>query len=291
MKIRLALFAVALLLLPPLALLIAGESWPQTEHIDGAFAVPFLLSTLAIAALGYGLDTDLHRRKHTSLLRTQRRYVLSLAMAGAGLGVLLGYLNLFVASWVSPNNSIVAGWLCGALLGAVLLPTLLITRLWLASFLLRSLTRMLPLPAPKPEPTASLLLLIALAGLLSGALWTPALSVLFWLSPLLLLLSLQLLWSESTVFTGLQQGDWSRVVLSALSGIVIGTLALTLYRLLGGTLYLATSNASNALVLAVFGLLCVQLGDVIAERLRGKTRSAMFLSKKKFPIPVVVKKD
>jgi len=173
----------------------------------------------------------------------------------------------------------------------VLLPSVLITRLWLANFLLRSLTRRLTLPALNPEPTASLLLLLALAGLLGGALWTEMLSVLFWLSPLLLLLALQLFWQESTVLAGLQQGDWSRVVLSALSGILIGTLALSLYQLLGGTLYLVLSNASNALVLAVFGLLCVQLGDLVAERLRGKTRSAMFLSKKKFPIPVVVKKD
>lgn len=291
MIIRLAVFAITLLFLPPLAWLIAGEGGPQAEIIDGTFALPFLLSTLAMATTGYALDADLHRRQHTSLLRTQRRYVLYLSATGAGLGLLLNYLNVFVASWLAPHTAWLTSVICSALLGAVLLPTILITRLWLASFLLRRLTRILPLPALQAESTAALLLLIALAGLPSGALWAQTLGILFWLSPLLLLLALQLLWSESTVFAGLQQGDWSRVVLSALSGILIGTLTLSLYRLLGGTLYLALSNASNAFALAVFGLLCVQLGDVIAERLRGKTRSEMFLSKKKFPIPVVVKKD
>jgi len=40
----------------------------------------------------------------------------------------------------------------------------------------------------------------------------------------------------------------------------------------------------------VFGLLCLQLSDVLAENWRGKSRTALFKGKKKFPIPVVVKK-
>jgi hypothetical protein len=54
-------------------------------------------------------------------------------------------------------------------------------------------------------------------------------------------------------------------------------------------------NFTNALYaqvgFALFGLLCLQLGDVIAENWRGKSRTAMYSQKKKFPIPVVVKKS
>jgi len=39
----------------------------------------------------------------------------------------------------------------------------------------------------------------------------------------------------------------------------------------------------------LFGLLCLQLGDVIAENWRGRKRAGLFQQKKKFPIPVIVR--
>jgi hypothetical protein len=42
---------------------------------------------------------------------------------------------------------------------------------------------------------------------------------------------------------------------------------------------------------AQFGLLCLQLGDVIAENWRGKNSNELFKQKKKFPIPVIVRKN
>jgi hypothetical protein len=113
-----------------------------------------------------------------------------------------------------------------------------------------------------------------------------------WLAPLLLLVALQLLWSESTIFDGLGVGNWSRVLFASVSGIVVANIAAATYRFNGGTLDV---NLAHPLIAqagyALFGLLCLQLGDVISENWRGKPRASNFLQRKKFPVPVVVKKN
>jgi hypothetical protein len=75
-----------------------------------------------------------------------------------------------------------------------------------------------------------------------------------------------------------------------LSGLVAGNLAVVVFKSAGGTLIVQLPNVAFAqLGYVLFGLLCLQLGDVIAEFWRGKTRATV-LKKKPFPIPVVVKK-
>jgi len=71
---------------------------------------------------------------------------------------------------------------------------------------------------------------------------------------------------------------------------VVGGIALAAFRLSGGTIYLAADTWQLIVGLALFGLLCLQVGDVVAENWRGKKRTDVF-KKKPFPIPVVSKKD
>jgi hypothetical protein len=291
MKIRLALFALALLILPPLSQWIAEASDSPHSNLVGTSWLPSLLADLLIAALVYALDAHLRHRKHASLLHSQGNYVAWLAATGATLSVLLSYLNVFAVSWIAPQDSLLGGLLILLISGALLLPAVLVLRLWLASFGLRGFTRRLSIPVLSPEPAAYGLLLLALAGLFAGSVWTAPLWLLFWSAPLLLLLALQLLWHESTIFAGLAQGDWSRVLLTALSGCLLGALWLLIYRVSGGTFYLTLPLASLPLAGALFGWLCLQLGDVVAEAWRGKTRRDIVTKRKPFPIPVVVRKD
>ncbi|HLY95813.1 MAG TPA: hypothetical protein VKO66_01250, partial [Sideroxyarcus sp.] len=128
------------------------------------------------------------------------------------------------------------------------------------------------------------------SGLLGGPVWPEYLGWLFWLSPLLLLAALQLLWNESTIFSGLPQGDWSRLLLGAISGVAVGGIALTTYRLSGGAIRFGADTWQLISGLAVFGLLCLQVGDIVAENWRGKPRGEVF-KRKPFPIPIVTKKD
>lgn len=115
--------------------------------------------------------------------------------------------------------------------------------------------------------------------------WPTQLAWLWWSSLLLLLIALQTLWHESTVFSGITQGDWSRVLLGGAAGMLTCTASLAVFRLADGAIFFTLPIPC---LLAMFGLLCLQLGDVVAENWRGKTRGEVF-KKKPFPIPIVTK--
>jgi len=288
---RLITYVTALLLLPPIALKIAGQEWDASASIEGAIWLPTLSGIFAVLAFGALLDTLTFRRSDHSLLRSQRAYLLWSGAAGTITGTLLAYLNLFSGTWFTAgsNTQIL---LLAALSGTALLPVILIARRWLAGLpgIVRMSTRRFALPALPRETAAKILLLAALIGLIGGTIWIDLLYWPFWLSPLLLLVALQLLWHESTVFSGLAQGDWSRVLLGAISGILVGGVALATYRLSGGVIYLTANTWQLLAALAVFGLLCLQIGDVVAEHWRGKPRGEVS-KKKPFPIPIVTEKE
>jgi hypothetical protein len=288
---RLITFAVALLFLPPIALTLAGQAWFAPTPVEGTVWLPTFFGILAVLAFGMLLDTLTFHRTGHSLLRSQRNYLLWSGVAGTVTGTLIAYLNLFAESWFTAGSETQA-LLLAAFSGSVLLPVILISRLWLAGLpgVVRLSTRRFALPALPPEAAAILLVFVALSGLLGGTIWMDRLGWLFWLSPLLLLAALQLLWNESTIFSGLAQGDWSRVLLGTASGIVVCGFALAVYRFSGGSVYLATGTWQLIAGLAVFGLLCLQIGDAVAEHWRGKPRGEVF-KKKPFPISVVSKKD
>lgn len=291
MNYRLIIFSVALLFLPPLALTLAGQEWEAQLPMEGSVWLPTLLGALTVLAFSLLLDTLTFRRGAHSLLRSQRNYLLWCGVAGMLATMLLAYLNLFADAWFTPAAN-ASALLLAALGGMVLLPAVLVTRLWLAGLpgLVKLGMRRFALPALPAEAAAKTLLLAALIGLLVGTIHIEHLGWLFWLSPLLLLVALQLLWNESTVFSGLPQGDWSRILLGALAGILICGIALAAFRLSGGSIYLSLRTWQLIIGFAMFGLLCLQIGDIVAEHWRGKPRGEVF-KKKPFPIPVVSKKE
>jgi hypothetical protein len=295
MKTRLAIFSATLLLLPYTGLLLSGGQWDElTIPASTATATAPLLVTL-IVLLCYTLLSNfiVARRSGNNPFKLQRNYFFAVAVASGALGWLLVYLDHYTANWLTEVSSDISAVAMQTLLFALLAPAVLSTRALLASFggLLKHLSRSLTLPAPAHDTAAFMLAPLTLLGLLGGAAWPAQLFWLLWSAPLLLLVTLQLLWHESTIFSGIARGDWGRVVCAALSGLVVGNLATMTFQLAGGTLILQLPNAVFAQAgYVLFGLLCLQLGDVIAENWRGKTRAQVF-KKKTFPIPVVVKKD
>jgi hypothetical protein len=299
MKTRLGIFMCSLILLPPAGLLLSGQEW--SEVLTVIFANNSAAATENIAAIllttlmlpGYVLLINLIIKRQTgnSPMNTQRNYFLWMAIAGAVLGWLAAYLNLFTASWSTEPGNFAMQLLLYTPLFALLAPAVLCTRALLGTFpgLLKRLARCISLPTVGDETLALSLAPIAALGLLGGAVWPAQLFWLLWIAPLLLLVALQLLWHESTIFSGLKSGDWGRVICAALAGMIVGNLTSISYQAGGGKLI---SNLPNPLFAqlgyAVFGLLCLQLGDVIAENWRGKKRNQLFTQNKKFPIPVVV---
>lgn len=293
MKTRLTIFAAALLLLPYAGLLLSGKDWSELgagalSSADATAATVVIVLALLCALLLSNLVVTL--RTGSNPLKVQRNYFIAVGGASAVLGWLLAYLNYYAASWATAQENSFVQIVLDTLLFALLAPTVLSLRALLGSFagLLRSLARGPAVPAPSAETQAFILAPLAMVGLIGAAAWPSQLSWLLWLTPLLLLVALQLLWHESTVFSGLKSGDWGRVACAALSGLAVGNFAVYGYQAAGGELLVLQPLLAQPCYI-LFGLLCLQLGDVIAEQWRGKTRFELF-KRKPFPIPVNTKK-
>lgn len=298
MKTRLAIFTAALLALPLAGWLLSGAAWDDLSPAALAAAVETLTATLrtSLMLLFYVVlvNHTIKRLTGNSPFDTQRNYFIGVTLASAVLGWLLSYMNLFVSSWtVAQDNSAPVQALLYTPVFALLAPAVLITRALLAVFpgMLKLLAFRASVAPASGETLAFGLLPPAMLGLLGGPVWPAYLAWLFWLAPLLLLIAMQALWHESTIFAGIKTGDWGRVALTALSGVLVGNLAVVTYQTNANLQINLASPLLTQAGFALFGLLCLQLGDVIAENWRGKSRGQHYAQKKKFPVPVVVRKS
>ena len=294
MKTRLGIFVIALVLLPLCGLLLSGKEWdglPIGVPAGAERGVGIFRAALVLFADIMLINYLIRRISGNSLLNIQRGYYMWIAMASAVLCWLLAYLGLFTDGWPGGRDTPVVQLLFHTPLFALLVPAVLITRALLGSFsgLLKFLAHGPALPVQGGESTGIFLVAVAVLGLLGGGAWPEQMNWLMWLSPLLLLSALQLLWNESTIFSGLKSGDWGRVSCAALAGMVVGNLASISYTAGGGNQTATLHGIPAQFGYMLFGLLCLQLGDVVAENWRGKKRPGQFQHKKKFPIPVIVR--
>jgi hypothetical protein len=292
MLTRLALFVLLLLALPFAGYWLAdgGPSW-QDVPLSPLAIGPLSVALGTVLLLFIGIEAGGNRQR--SLLKLQRSYLLALCGAGAVTGWLLLYLNRYAESWLTPGALDAGSILLLTLLFALLLPTVLGLRTLLASLpgMLQRLARLPALPALSASHVVTLLAPLALLGLLGGGAWPQTLFWLLWTSPLLVLIVMQTMWHERSIFAELVTGDWGRVICAALSGLLVCNIVVLVYRFSGGTLIVQVPNAAFAqLGYALYGLLALQLGDVIAEFWRGRSRGEVF-KRKPFPIPVVSKKE
>ena len=297
MKTRLIIFVLSLLLLPLAGLWISGSAWhdlPSETPMAIVNPPATLITTMVLSAYILFVNHMTRLLTGSNPLKAQLDYLSWVGAAGTILVWLLAYLNLYVSSWTTQKDNPAMQMLLFSPLFATLAPAVLGTRALLGSLpgTLKYLSRGIALHTPGKETLVTVLFTTGVAGLLGGAAWPGQLSWLLWQAPLLLLVALQLMWHESTIFDGLGNGNWGRVVFASLSGIIVANLAVTVYQVNGGILEI---NLSHPLLAqpgyALFGMLCLQLGDVISENWRGKQRGAMFRQRKKFPIPVVARKN
>ncbi len=298
MKTRLIIFLLALLLLPVAGLWLSGSSWGDLglRGLTGDAAIvnppSALLTTLMMA--GYIVFIN-HLNKLVTgnqPFQGQSDYLLRVAGASAVLGWLLVYLNLYVASWTTHTGNPLLQALLYTPLFATLAPAVLCTHAFVAALpgvaeRLSSLNRLTP---PAPDKPAYALLTLAALGLAGGAAWPTQLYALLWFAPLLLLLALQWLWHESTIFSGMKSGDYGRVICAGLAGLIAGNFVLFAYKSNGGLLAIQ-ATLFKPLGLLLFGLLCMQLAEVLAEDWRGRKRGDGSPPKQESPVPVAIKKN
>lgn len=169
------------------------------------------------------LNALAYRRTARSPLTHQTRGFLLLFPASAVFWWLFEHLNQFVGNWYYTGVVDSGDWdyfLQGTLPFSTVLPALMSTWAWLASF-----PRLdgMSLPAVRGHAALSWASLtvgvLALAGI---GLWPDELFAMLWLAPLLVLAGLQKLLVGESLFDPLARGDWRPVLLPALAALVCG---------------------------------------------------------------------
>lgn len=154
-------------------------------------------------------------------------YFLSLFPLSALFWWFFEYLNRFVQNWYYVgvvDLSPIEYFAHATVSFSTVLPAVLGTIECLESFpWLDGLFRDLPSLTIRCQTLASwLVLLLAGGGLLGIGVWPDYLFPLVWISPLLIITSMQALFGETTIFSATREGDWRPVWFPALSGFICG---------------------------------------------------------------------
>ena len=136
------------------------------------------------------------------------------------------YLNRFVQNWyylavdLSPKQYF---WYA-TLPFSTVLPAVLGTRdlILPARWLQSSYEHFLILKWTRPRLLASATLVLAAVGLFGIGVWPNFLFSLLWISPLLIIVSLQALMRERHILSDISRGDWRLVISSALAALICG---------------------------------------------------------------------
>jgi hypothetical protein len=181
--------------------------------------------TFAPLWLGYVVTMNAlaYRRTGRSPLTHETAWLLALFPASAVFWWLFECLNRYVGNWYYSGIVDSGDWnyfLQGTLPFSTVLPAVLSTRAWLASFPRLDALALPPLRGHAALSWGTLALgTLALAGI---GLWPEALFAMLWLAPLLVLAGLQKLVVGESRFAPLARGDWRPVLLPALAALVCG---------------------------------------------------------------------
>jgi hypothetical protein len=168
-----------------------------------------------------------YRRTGSCMMRDRPRSFLLMFLLSAAFWWFFEYLNRFVQNWhyVGAREFTPTEYFWYATLPfSTVLPAVLSTRDWLATYprLSAGLDHWWPMQVRQPTLVGWIVLVLAGVGLTGIGIWPDYLSTLLWVSPLLIITSLQAVSGEDTVFSCLARGDWRPIWLPALAALVCG---------------------------------------------------------------------
>jgi len=166
------------------------------------------------------------RRTGRCLMLNRTGYFLLLFPASAAFWWFFEYLNRFVRNWYYSGAQYGPWeyfWLA-TLSFSTVLPAVLSTRDWISeSPLIReAFNRTQPLSIQRPRIPATAGLILSGAGLAGIGIWPDMLFPLLWVSPMIIIISLQVLLGETTVLSRISRGNWRIVAASALAALFCG---------------------------------------------------------------------
>jgi hypothetical protein len=178
--------------------------------------------------VGYILSVNAltYRRTGRSLLTHQTRSYLMLFPLSALFWWVFEFLNRFVQNWYYIAKDLGAWeyfWYA-TLPFSTVLPAVTATREWLMSYdrLERRFCCFRPLRVPHPKAVSMGVLGVAGLGLSGIGVWPNILFPMLWISPLLILVSIQGIIGERTIFSPLAAGDWRGIVAAAGAALICG---------------------------------------------------------------------
>ena len=166
------------------------------------------------------------RRTGRCLLTRRTGFFLLLFPVSAIFWWFFEYLNRFVQNWfyIGGDFSPWAYFWYATLPFSTVLAAVLSTREWLLSlsWFAKGFNNFRPISLSYVRPGSWLILCIAAMGLCGIGVWPNYLFPLLWVSPLLIILSLQILFGEKTILSEMAAGDWSRAAAAAGAALVCG---------------------------------------------------------------------
>lgn len=167
------------------------------------------------------------KKSGSCLLLEKPLFFVSLFPASSLFWWFFEYLNRFVLNWYyvqvdmfSPAQYITYASVCFA----TVLPAVWSTAELLKSFpfFREAYKNFIVIRPNRPKAAAGGIILLAAPGLFALGIFPNFLFPLLWISPLLIVICLQVLAGEQHVFSPLREGDWSRIVAFATAALICG---------------------------------------------------------------------
>jgi hypothetical protein len=167
------------------------------------------------------------RRTGRCLLINRPRYMISLFLVSAAFWWYFEYLNRFVQNWYYENCEGLSPFqyfIFATLPFSTVLPAVMSTGELLASFsgIATRFNDFAPIRPSRPRAAAAVTIAAASAGLALLAVWPSFLFPLLWLSPLLVLTSLDTIAGKPTILDAVRRGNWTHIVTMALAALICG---------------------------------------------------------------------
>lgn len=201
-------------------------AWTRFEWF--AFFQPYTFSPLWLSYVIL-INAATFARRGGCMMTERSGYFAALFPASAAFWWYFEYLNRFVQNWhyigaevFSPVKYVVFATLCFS----TVLPAVLGTCEFLETFprLTAGLGNYFRF-RPAGSKTAALFLLVLSSAILAGiGIYPDYLFGFLWLSPLLIICSLQTIAGRRSIFSPAVEGDWRRIFLLALSALICGVL-------------------------------------------------------------------
>ena len=167
-----------------------------------------------------------YRKKGRCMMLNRPAFFLSLFPFSSLFWWFFEYLNRFVQNWhyVGVNFTPCEYFWYSTLSFSTVLPAVLGTREWLLTFPLlnKAFVSFCPIKSLRSKALACTILFLSSLSLACTGIWPDYLFPLLWISPLLVIVSVQVLMDKCSIFDGVTDGDWRIIISSACSALLCG---------------------------------------------------------------------